>query len=321
MRSFEKYVKYLAFWVVDLPPVALFLGRRAVHRLRARRGMSDEEYVRNYLRTLGDRQPTPVSIAWFVDLLRRGDTDRLQMLLSFVRLPPFLQERIFGATGNERHHAARLLLVGQHLPPAAIVLDLGGAADHPEGALMEMGYPHTPDSLTIVDLPAEARHHGARAHTTEREFTAASGTRVRYKYSSMTELNDVPDESVDLIWSGQSIEHIPQADAVKLCRQVRRILTPSGRWCLDTPNRLITGLLVPRGMIHPEHFIEYTPSGLTQVVESCGLEVRRSRGITPMPVSRRAGRINQIEWNHRAEVSDATDDSFSFFLEIGRPAT
>ena len=113
---------------------------------------------------------------------------------------------------------------------AATVVDLGGAADHPEGALKEMGYSHSPEQITIVDLPASERPYGSLAHRDERDFTAPSGTRVRYKFCSMTELDDIPDSSVDLIWSGQSIEHISQSDTVKLCAQVRRILTPSGRW-------------------------------------------------------------------------------------------
>lgn len=59
------------------------------------------------------------------------------------------------------------------------------------------------------------------------------GDRVRYFTSSGSAL-DLPDESVDVFFSGESIEHVFNVDA--FLDEVHRVLKPGGRFIVTTPN-------------------------------------------------------------------------------------
>ena len=95
------------------------------------------------------------------------------------------------------------------LPPAKRILDLGGTSlGNPIGALVFMGYPYAFDDLVVVDLPSEERNELYR-ETACPEVTQTALGPVRYRYHSMADLSDYADKSVDLVYSGQSIEHVP----------------------------------------------------------------------------------------------------------------
>jgi SAM-dependent methyltransferase len=57
-----------------------------------------------------------------------------------------------------------------------------------------------------------------------------------------TQLDAFADGTFDLVWSGQSIEHVSREAAERMVREAFRVLVPKGRFCLDTPIRAVTGL-------------------------------------------------------------------------------
>jgi hypothetical protein len=57
------------------------------------------------------------------------------------------------------------------------------------------------------------------------------------------------------------------------------MLKPGGFFCLDTPNRAVTKILVPNEFVHPEHKHEYTHAELAGLLESCGFVIREAKGI------------------------------------------
>ena len=77
----------------------------------------------------------------------------------------------------------------------------------PYGALVLMGYPYTFDEIVIVDLPSEDRHE---LYQDDQRLTSVdvAGGRVSYRYHSMTDLSSYPAASFDMVYSGESIEHI-----------------------------------------------------------------------------------------------------------------
>ena len=163
------------------------------------------------------------------------------------------------------------------LPRASRIVDLGGGhTTDARGALVTLGYPYAFDELVIVDLPPDDRHplyHSERFLVQETE----SG-RVTYEYRSMVDLAFLEDDSVDLVYSGQSIEHVTEAEGDEVLHHVRRILRPGGYLGLDTPNGRVTRLQQAE-FIDPDHKVEYTLDQLRAKLVAAGLDVVSERGL------------------------------------------
>lgn len=175
-------------------------------------------------------------------------------------------------------HQARVKMVSQLLPEGEIILDLGGA----NCPVYKMGYPHQFKKLYLIDLPPENRHEMYKEIVIDPN---CDGGEVVIRYGDMTELHDFADESVDFVWSGQSIEHVSPEAGERMCKAAFRVLKKGGAFCLDTPNRMATEIHV-RGagiqFIHPEHCIEYRPEELKSLLTSSGFEIKSSLGICEM---------------------------------------
>lgn len=201
-------------------------------------------------------------------------------------------------------HRARVGLMAAVLPPARRILDLGGA----NAPLCDAGYQHSFDELVIVDLPPEDRHDEfAGRIVTDRQTPQGP---VRVAYTSMTDLSMFEDGSIDLVWSGQSIEHITVDDARAVYREVRRVLSPDGWFCLDTPNRLVTKVHAEGNMIHPDHRHEYEPAELIGELESAGFTVEHSYGVCDMPLTVASQRIDYRDFVLGAGVTTALDSAY-----------
>jgi predicted SAM-dependent methyltransferase len=92
---------------------------------------------------------------------------------------------------------------------------------------------------------------------------------VEYLYTSMTDLSAFADNSVDLVNSGQSIEHITEEDADIVLRECMRILRPGGHLCIDTPNGESTRLQQAE-FVDPDHKVEYSHGALLSKIEDAG---------------------------------------------------
>jgi SAM-dependent methyltransferase len=163
------------------------------------------------------------------------------------------------------------------LPPARRIVDLGGGhTTDSRGALVVLGYPYDFEELVVVDLPQDDRHPLYRSD----EFGAGETDRgtVRYEYRSMADLSFAEDGSVDLVYSGQSIEHVTEADGDIVLKEALRILRPGGYMAIDTPNGRVCRLQQAE-FIDPDHKVEYTLEALRRKVEEAGFEVLTERGL------------------------------------------
>ena len=182
-----------------------------------------------------------------------------------------------------------------------------------------MGYPHRPEEVCIVDLPPQQRLGVAGDAAPIGDSVLSGGIRVRYLYGSMADLTPFDDGSVDLVWSGESIEHVTEADAEKVVREAYRILRPGGAFCLDTPNAALTRIQSPDELIHPEHKKEYRVGEIRDLLIGAGFEVVKEKGICPMPDSLRNGVFSLKELISKRGLSDAPEEGYMFFMYGVKP--
>ncbi len=178
----------------------------------------------------------------------------------------------------------------RQLPKARRIVDLGGGAHVDEGALVYMGYPYPFELLTIVEPPREARH--ASYAGVAPGTLSAVGSRlgpVTYLYQSMASFPSIPDGSVDMVFSGESIEHVTREECEEVFAEARRVLKPDGWFCFDTPNSLVTHIQCPERYLNPDHKYEYSCEEMRDLIRRHGFEITEAKGITLMRETVRSG--------------------------------
>lgn len=218
-------------------------------------------------------------------------------------------------------HFERCRLV-HSLRPAPVIVDLGGACPgDPRGALMMMGHRHPFDSLTIVDVPPgdslEQRNSTERFDTVDTDLGP-----VRYAYSHMKDAGnlDVKPGSVDVVWMGESIEHITEDEFDAILPWIVRSLRPGGRLCIDTPNRRVTRLHSPNSYIHPDHKIEYEAEALRSKLTAGGLVVEFEGGIGRADESLESGSFDPGEIIWKSPLNQHADESYLLVFVAAKPA-
>ena len=237
------------------------------------------------------------------------------LFFNFFPLPSAIEAKLYGKSLVERHHHARLELVRSILPKASRILDLGGAdAMQQCGALLSMGYPHAPAQLHIVDLPvAERLYDPSNIPETKNHWHGEC--EISYSYHSMKDLEHLcQKEPFDMIWMGQTIEHITPEELDKVLSQAGRLLKKGGLFCLDTPNRALTRLMDPNRYIHPDHKKEYCPDELINLFAKKGFILSDSLAINPLPLSLKTRILHRLEFLQGALLNSHPEVGYSFYL-------
>lgn len=287
--------------------------------LRDLRRPDDRTFVRAAYRALLGREPDSDGCTQNVAALA-GGAAREQVLSAILQSEEYQLRQNLPMMPGKALHNARLEYIRHRVPAARIVVDLGGAANQSRaGALLLCGYPHRPETIYIVDLPDERRMLGSGEPESGKHGPDVRhrGVMIRYLYQSMAEPVPLGEGAVDLVFSGESIEHITETEADLVCREAWRLLRPGGHFCLDTPNGALTRLQSPEALIHPEHKKEYRPCELRAKLEAVGFEVVEEGAICPMPESLRSGRFLYKEMVNRRGLSANPDEGYLFYL-IGR---
>jgi len=290
---------------------------------RAFRESDNAALLRAVYRGCLGREPDQSGFAGYMNALRSGSTTWEGVLESVLTSEEFiLQFESRGLSARSMHslHRARMKIYQEYLPPAEHVLDLGGAASNqPEGALFALGYPHAPKELIIVDLPPTERFLGKDSAETQRTLQAARGTAVRYVYASMGDLQSIGDASIDLVVSGESIEHVAEEEADRVCREAFRVLKAGGHFCLDTPNARVTRIQSPDNLIHPEHKKEYYVSELKDKLARSGFQIAAVKGVCPMPATVASRLFDFGEMAQNALLSDDPENCYLFYIHAIKP--
>ncbi len=209
-------------------------------------------------------------------------------------------------------HNARLKMVRHLLPAGDSILDLGGA----NAPLHHMGYPHDYSKIVLIDLPTEERHKDFQVVLDD------SDGKVFLRYEDMTDLKGIPSDSVDLVWSGQSIEHVTPEQGQRMCREAYRVLKSGGHFCLDTPNGNLSRIhagTIGNHFIHPDHKIEYTPDQLRLLLQESGFTIAEEWGICEMPITRKTGNFSYDDFLVGGAITRNIDDAYIQFFNCAKP--
>jgi hypothetical protein len=257
--------------------------RRSAARVRSRSvtqstdEMTPEQFLRTAFNVVLNRDPGASEIADMLPALQSGElprdefVKRLRGSVEFRFRVPFEK-----ATLPHSLHMSRCEFIVS-LPRARTILDIGGSdVNNVEGALVAMGYPYQFEKLTIIDLPSHERHPMYRSAA--QSVVQSRRGPVSYRYHSMSDLSAYADGAFDLVYSGQSIEHVTEAEAGHVLAEVRRVLRPGGHLALDTPNGRITRLQ-QTGFIDADHEVEYTAAELDRMLGAAGFEIVERRGL------------------------------------------
>jgi ubiquinone/menaquinone biosynthesis C-methylase UbiE len=238
------------------------------------------------------REPDPTGTASYLSGLESGALTPQEVAQWAVASGEWWSVTPFPGLGQSLH-LSRMMFV-RSLPAGQKILDLGGTAlGNATGALVLMGYPYQFDDLVVIDLPSEERNELYQEDTAHAVTQTKLGP-VRYRYHSMVDLSDYADASVDLVYSGQSIEHVPLDVADVVLSEVRRVLKPGGYLALDTPNARVTRLQ-QAAFIDPDHEHEYTHAELESKLQGAGFEVVEAKGLNYAGPSLAAGRFDVSE--------------------------
>ncbi|MBA3532463.1 MAG: methyltransferase domain-containing protein [Ardenticatenales bacterium] len=284
------------------------------------RGLDNKLFVETAYRVLFKREPDAEGVGLLTQKLESKEMNKVNVLGVLLKSEEFHVVQGLPIHPLEALHSSRVTLIQKHLPEAKIIVDLGGGSTlHPEGALLGLGYPHHPTEVTIIDLPPEERMLSS-ADTSDTYVTEA-GIRVRYLYRSMTDLSAIADESVDMVFSGESIEHITEEDGEIVCREAYRVLKSGGYFCLDTPNAALTRIQSPKEFIHPEHKVEYRIPELREKLERWGFTIAEEKGLCQMPNSFKSGVFDSREMSLQRGIFDSAEMCYLFYLKAIKPGS
>ena len=309
---YQKVWRYIRYYPIDILRLLRLFVFIALFYLIHWRSPNNAEFIELVYQHFLASPLSAAALTFYRDNLDKGRFSRLQIIFSFLMLPIGIEQKLFSRTGIEAHHQARLKLVQSDLPAAEYVIDLGGASsNYQAGDLMLMGYPHQPQQIDIIDLnPAVLVNQ-----SNPQQITTQDGIKVNYIRRSMTDFSGFKDNTVDLVWSGQSIEHITELEAEAVIQEIFRVLKPGGSFCLDTPNRQLTKLLLRgTGFVHPEHKIEYYPQELAAKIQQQGFLIEKNWAVSPMPYSLSSQKFSKLELMDSVGLGDNPDEGFSFFL-------
>jgi SAM-dependent methyltransferase len=281
------------------------------------RFLPPKQSVRLAYNVVLDREPDPTGGANYAAKLATGELSRHGVAQALAHSEEFRRQVPIDDVLLSMHVSRSEFVAG--LPPARHILDLGGTHQgFAEGALVHLGYPYPFERLVVVDLPFEQRHkiyQGGSAGETVRSELGP----VEFAFHSMVDLGRYPDESFDLVYSGQSIEHVTDQEGDVVAREVFRVLVPGGWFCVDTPNGPVWRLRSTE-LMNDDHKVEYSAGALEAKLTRAGFEVTERKGLNLMRRGAAVGRFDEAEASAHPGVFAAAEDCLLLALVARKPA-
>jgi SAM-dependent methyltransferase len=121
--------------------------------------------------------------------------------------------------------------------------------------------------------PGIERHIGIEAFETHPDDLPPH---VDWFSDTVGRMDNVASGSVDLVFSGQNIEHLWPEDVVGFLVESARVLRSDGYLVVDSPNRWMTDAL---NFMQPEHIMEFTPDEITKLLALAGFADIQVKGV------------------------------------------
>ncbi|MGJ7493686.1 glycosyltransferase [Variovorax sp. RT4R15] len=255
-------------------PVEHHAGDRLILRGEAIAGL-DDDALEKRLRIAGvqvDRSEANLLAESLAALLPEGVASGLEHALDAgvatpsqeIESPAARALRSAGINGLERADFNHLLhhLRGQ---------ELGQLPQQPE-CFISVGCAGTWYFNWIQERCRPKRHIGIEYYSPKPDDLPLD---VEWIANTAGDMSSIANETGDVLFSGQNIEHLWPHDIVAFLRESHRVLKSDGLLVIDSPNRAITSAL---NWSHPEHILEFTPDEAKALVEAAGFEVTALRG-------------------------------------------
>ncbi len=280
------------------------------------RFLPPKQSVRMAFNVILDREPDAVGGADYTQKLASGELSRHGVAEALAHSEEFRCRVPIGNVLLSMHVSRSDFVSG--LPRAARILDLGGTHQGlPDGALVHLGYPYPFERLVVVDLPVEERDEIYQGGSSGEPVLSELGP-VEFAFHSMVDLGRYGDGSFDLVYSGQSIEHVTEAQGEQVAREAFRVLAPGGWICLDTPNGPLWRLRSDEPMNH-DHKIEYSAGQLVALLERVGFVVSECKGLNLMRRGAAQGVFDEVEASAHPGVFAAAEDCLLLAVVARKP--
>jgi SAM-dependent methyltransferase len=280
------------------------------------RYLPPKQSVRLAFNVILNREPDPTGGADYTSRLARGELSRHGVAQALAHSEEFRRQVPIADVLLSMHVSRSEFVAG--LPRAARILDLGGTHQGmADGALVHMGYPYRFERLVVVDLPVEERHEIYQRGSQGAPVQSPLGP-VEFAFHSMVDLSPYEDASFDLVYSGQSIEHVTEAEGDAVLREVFRVLAPDGWFCLDTPNGPVWRLR-SAALMNDDHKIEYAAKELQAKLERCGFDVTEAKGLNLMQDAVADGTFDEAEASAHPGVFAAIEECLLLAFVARKP--
>ena len=275
----------------------------------------DEDFVRMAYVVLLRRPVDDVGLRTWSGHLASGRFSRETIVRMILQSDEYINR--FGVDIIGIMHRSRQMWI-KTVPSFGEVLDIGGSSPNmPEGALIELGYPHRPKRIDILDLPPDQQYWGTPKYDQSEPISFPWGT-VRYHHGRAEQISSVPalqDRRYDSVFLGQAIEHIYPDALPDMLKWIAQHLKPGGKLVFDTPNRLLTKIQCPGSLTDPDHKYEYAPREMERILGDAGFKVTRKIGLVYLPVQAASGVYDAREFGGAQTLSDDVDACFLFAFE------
>jgi SAM-dependent methyltransferase len=281
------------------------------------RYLPPKQSVRMAFNVILDREPDEVGGAEYSAKLAEGELSRHGVAEALAHSEEFRRRVPIGNVLLSMHVSRSQFVTG--LPRAARILDLGGTHQGlADGALVHLGYPYPFERLVVVDLPVEERDEIYQGGSSGAAVQSELGP-VEFAFHSMVDLSRYADASFDMVYSGQSIEHVSESDGDEVVREAFRVLAPGGWFCLDTPNGPAWRVRSDVPMNH-DHKIEYAPAALVDKLRRAGFEEIDCKGLNLMRRGVARGVFDEAEASAYPGVYASAEDCLLLAIVARKPS-